>query len=207
MNYKKTYNALLANKVIRALENRNIEGFYFGTKEDALKKILEIIPNNSVVSCGGSRTLYEIGLHNALNNGQYNFLDPNSVKEASEKEIIAHKALGSDYYLMSSNAISATGELVNIDGIGNRVASLMFGPKYVIVVAGINKVEQNLDAAILRAKSYATHMTLLLFNQDYSSYEELNDASKHVGKQFVITNGSTIKGRIKVILIDENLGF
>ena len=108
---------------------------------------------------------------------------------------------------MSSNAISESGELVNVDGYGNRVASLIFGPKNVIIIAGLNKVVPNLDMAILRTKTYASQMILLKLKQNYSTFEELSKVSEGVGSQFVITSMSSKKGRIKVILVGENLGF
>jgi len=207
MKHKEYYNALLAQKVIQELKKRNMEGFYFETKEDALKKVLEMIPKDSLVSWGGSATLHEIGLQAALKNGGYNFLDPNEPQGGKAKDKVAHQALSADYYLMSSNAISATGELVNIDGYGNRVASLIFGPLNVIVIAGINKVEPNLDAAILRAKKYAAPITLSIFKQDYSSFDELSKAAESACSHLVVTSMSTNKDRIKVILVGECLGF
>ncbi|WP_315166826.1 lactate utilization protein [Metaclostridioides mangenotii] len=207
MSPKQSYNSLLAKKLIEEFQKRNMEGFYCETMEDALKKAIEMIPKNSTISYGGSETLNEIGLREVLNNGDYNFLDPNSVVGGVEKEKIAHQALASDYYFMSSNAISESGELVNVDGYGNRVASLIFGPKNVIIIAGLNKVVPNLDMAILRTKNYASQMILLKFKQDYSTFEELSKVSEGVGSQFVITSMSSKKGRIKVILVGENLGF
>lgn len=207
MTPKQSYNSLLAKKLIEEFQKRNMEGFYCETKEDALEKAIEMIPKNSTISYGGSETLNEIGLREVLNNGDYNFLDPNSVVGGVEKEKIAHQALASDYYFMSSNAISESGELVNVDGYGNRVASLIFGPKNVIIIAGLNKVVPNLDMAILRTKNYASQMILLKFKQDYSTFEELSKVSQGVGSQFVITSMSSKKGRIKVILVGENLGF
>jgi hypothetical protein len=209
MEPERTYNALLGQKVIKELKSRNIQGFYFETKEEALKKALDIIPEDSLVSWGGSTTLQEIGLLEPLKNGRYNILDASDRgKGAAELDRIAHQALNSDYYLMSSNAISATGELVNIDGIGNRVASLIFGPKNVIVIAGINKVEQNLEMAILRAKTKAASLVLLRYSKnDISSFEELINKSQNIGSQLVITTMSTFKDRIKVILVGECLGF
>jgi hypothetical protein len=201
------YNALLAQQLIGEFKKRNMEGFYCETKEAALKKVLAMIPKDSMVSCGGSATLHEIGLPVALKNGGYNFLDPNDGQGAMAKDKIAHQALSADYYLMSSNAISVTGELVNIDGYGNRVASLIFGPKNVIVIAGLNKIEPNLDAAILRAKSYAAPVTMLIFKQDYPSFGELSNAAEGACSQLVITSMSMTKGRIKVILVGECLGF
>jgi L-lactate utilization protein LutB len=207
MTPKQSYNALLAQKVIKEFEHRNIQGFYFETSEEAMKKVFEMIPKESVVSWGGSATLKEIGLLDSLKNGGYNILDPNASQSVAEKDKIAHQALNADYYLMSSNAISATGELVNIDGYGNRVASLIFGPKNVIVIAGINKVEPNIDAAILRAKKYAAPLTILRFKQDYSSFDELSKVAEGACSQLVITGFSMSKGRITVMLIGECLGY
>lgn len=203
---KECYNALLAQKLIEEFEKRNIEGYFCESKEEALKKVLEMIPKDSLISWGGSLTLHEIGLKDALRNEGYNFLDPAEPKEVKEKEQAARQALTTDYFLMSSNAIAATGELVNIDGIGNRVAALCFGPKNVIIVAGLNKVEPNLDAAILRVKNYAAKMVVLRYKQDYSSYEELAQAAEGGCSQLVITSKSMFKGRIKVILVGESLG-
>lgn len=203
---KECYNALVAQKLIEEFEKRNIAGFYFKTKEEALKKVLEMIPKESMVSWGGSLTLQEIGLKDALKKGGYNFLDPAEPAGGKEKEKAARQALSADYFLMSSNAIAVTGELVNIDGIGNRVAALCFGPKNVIIVAGLNKVEPNLNAAILRVKDYAAKMAVLAYKQDYSSYEELSEAAEAGCSQLVITQKSMFKGRITVILVGESLG-
>lgn len=207
MKPKECYHALLAQKLIQELCKRNMEGFYCETKEEALKKVLEMIPKDSMVSCGGSATLHEIGVQAALKKEGYHFLDPNDAQGAPAMDQVAHQALGADYYLMSTNAISATGELVNIDGYGNRVAALIFGPKNVIVIAGLNKAEPNLDAALLRAKSYAAPMILLKWKQDYASYEELTKAAEGACSHIVVTGMSTTKGRIKVILVGECLGY
>ncbi len=207
MKPKECFNALLAQKLIEEFEKRNMEGFYCATKEEALKKVLELIPQGSLVSCGGSATLHEMGLQVALKQGGYNLLDPDDAQGGKAKEKVAHQALSVDYYLMSSNAISATGELVNLDGIGNRVAALAFGPKNVIVIAGINKVAPSLDAAILRAKTYAAPLTVLIFKQDYASWDELSKVAEGAYSHLVVTGMSTTKGRIKVILVGESLGF
>jgi L-lactate utilization protein LutB len=204
---KQSYYALLAQKVIKELESRGIQGLYFETREEALKKVLEMIPKESVVSWGGSATLKEIGLIDSLRNGGYQILDPNAAQGGTEKDKIAHQALSADYYLMSSNAISAAGELVNIDGYGNRVASLIFGPKNVIVIAGLNKVEPSLEAAVLRAKKYAAPLTMLRFKQDYASFDELSRAAEGACSHFVITGRTMTKGRIKVVLVGECLGY
>lgn len=207
MKPKECYNALLAQKLIIELAKRNMEGFYCETKEDALKKILELIPKGSTVSCGGSATLHEMGLQASLKDKGYNFWDPDDAQGGLAKDKVAHQALGADYYLMSTNAISAAGELVNIDGYGNRVSALIFGPKNVVVVAGLNKVEPDLDSAILRAQKVAAPLTMLIFKQDYASLDELSLAAENACSQLVITSMSVTKGRIKVILVGESLGF
>jgi len=200
------YNQLLAQKLIEEFEKRNMEGYYCETKADALKKLLDIIPKETVVSYGGSVTLKETGAIEALTSGDYRFLDPNAAAGATEKEKIAHDALNADYYLMSANAISMTGELVNADGIGNRVAALAFGPKHVVIIAGMNKVETNLESAIMRVKTQAAQKCLLLYKQDYSSFDELSQAASGIISQLVITSMTNFKGRIKIILVGESLG-
>jgi L-lactate utilization protein LutB len=200
------YNSLLAQKLIEELRKRNMEGFYCETKEDALKKVLEMIPKDSMVSCGGSATLDEIGLRVALKKEGYNFLDPKDAQGATAMDEAAHEALKADYFLMSSNAISATGELVNIDGYGNRVAALIFGPKNVIVIAGLNKIAPNLEAAILRAKTVAAHLTMMIFKRDYPSFDEVSKAAEGGCSHLVITSKSATK-RITVILVGECLGY
>ncbi|MDF2984667.1 MAG: hypothetical protein K0R50_177 [Eubacterium sp.] len=206
MNPKECYNALLGQKLVDEFKKRNMEGFYFETRDAAVKKVLDMIPKESLVSCGGSSTLHEIGIKPALKKGGYNFLDPDDAQGTLAKDKVAHDALSADYYLMSSNAITMAGELVNMDGYGNRTGSLIFGPKNVIVIAGINKVESDLDSAIKRAKNEAALKTLLIFKKDYSSFDEVSKAAETACSQLVITSYSAIK-RITVILIGEILGF
>lgn len=207
LNPKTCYHSLLAQKVIEGLDKRNIDGVYCETKEEAVQKALEMIPKDNLVSCGSSATLHEIELRAALKNEGYNFLDPADPQGPKAKDEAAHQALEADYFLMSTNAIAQTGELVNIDGYGNRVAALIFGPKHVIVIAGINKVEPNLDAAILRAKNYAAALTCLIFKQNYASWDELAQAAEEANSHLVVTSKQAIRGRIKVILVGESLGF
>lgn len=206
MTPEQCYNNLLAQKLIEEFGKRNMEGFYCETKTDALKKVLEFVPKDAVVSCGGSATLLEIGLKEVLSNGDYHFLDPRAAAGSKEMTQTALDALSADYYFMSANAISLTGELVNADGIGNRVAALAFGPKNIIVVAGMNKVELDLESAIKRVKTRASQKCLTLYNQAYSSFDELEKTASGIISHLVITSMSTLKGRVKIILVGENLG-
>lgn len=207
MTAKQSYNALLAQKLILAFQKRNLEGYYCETKEEACQKALACISEGACVSCGGSATLEEIGLIDALRNGSYHFLDPNGVAHAYEKDKIAHQALAADTYFMSTNAITEDGELVNADGYGNRVSALIFGPKNVILIAGLHKVEPSLDAAILRVKKQAARMVLLKFKNDYPSIEDIDQVAEGAVGQLVITSKSAVKGRIRVILVGESVGF
>lgn len=200
------YNALLAQGLIDAFQMRNMEGFYCETKEEALAKVLEWIPENSTVSCGGSATLNEIGFREAMKVGNYVFLDPHAVQGMQEIEKVAHEAMHADYYLMSANAISLAGELVNVDGIGNRIGALAYGPKKIIVVAGLNKVEPTLDAAVHRVKTKASQLCLLAYNQKIESFEALTNAAEGLASHLMITSKSAMKDRIKILLVGESLG-
>lgn len=206
-----SYNKLLAERTIEGLEKRNMQGFYAETKEEAVKLALSLIPKKSVVSWGGSATLSETGLLNELKNGDYKCLDRNDVETREEKEEIAHQALNADYYLMSTNAMTIDGQLINIDGNGNRAAALIYGPKNVVILAGINKICDTYEAALDRARNKASIPNVIRFN--------CNTPCQKTGKcmdclspetvccQFVHTRFSRIKNRIKVIIIGENLGF
>jgi L-lactate utilization protein LutB len=201
------YNRLLAEQAIRALAERNIEGWYFDDREEAVRKALLLIPDDGTSSCGGSETLKEIGLREALNAGGYRFLDPLVGKSSQEMESIARKAMSADCYFMSANAIAATGEMVNIDGYGNRVAALIFGPKRVVVMAGINKVVSDLHAAMNRAKTIAAAKCVTLFREDFSAMDDMRTAAELAQSHIVITKRSALPGRIFLILIGEELGF
>ena len=200
--------AVMAKAVLEALEKRNIEGFYADTKEEALRIALDMIPQDAVVSNGGSETLEALGFRQALTEKGCTYLDPNAVQGGERMAEVARQALGADCYLMSANAIAATGEIVNADGIGNRVAALCFGPKQVMILAGMNKVVPTLEAAIERVKTVAApHSVLKYFPDRCTTLPALYAAAEAACNQVVITRGSTFTGRIKVILIGEHLGY
>ncbi len=154
---KEWYREALANKVIKSLEKNNIIGLYVKTKEEALNKVISMIPEGSTVGYGGSISLDQIGVKDVLRAGNYNFIDRNKPGlSADEIKQMQKDALLADYFLMSTNALTMDGELVNVDGNGNRIAAMIFGPEKVIIVAGINKIVDDLDAAMIRIKDYAT---------------------------------------------------
>ena len=203
-------NEKLGNKVIKALQGRHFEAVYVETKEAALEKALSYIPEKAVVSWGGTSTAKEIGLLDALHKGDYNLIDRDAA--APEDKIdVARKALFSDYYIMGSNAISEDGQIVNIDGLGNRLSALLFGPKHVIIVVGINKVVRDLNAAMTRAQTIAAPInkqrfpgnTPCLITGSCGNCTTLDS----ICAQTVVTRLCKPAGRIKVILVGESLGF
>lgn len=206
MTQNQQYKELLAEKLLREFEIRNFKGHYCKTKEEALQLILDILPKDSLVSCGGSTSLKEIGLIDALVDGSYNFINPYKATSIAEKEIVMRKALMSDYYFMSANAISESGEIVNADSFGNKIGALVFGPKKVVIVAGTNKVVNNLDAAINRVKNYVIRNIVLNYNQDYSYLEDLSESAETECCQLLITSNTVTRGRIEIILVGESLG-
>lgn len=149
MNPVELRNERLAERMIKNLARRNMRGFYCKTSKDAIEKVLELIPEGASVTWGGSMTIRNMGLVAALHQkGTYNLLDRDLAKDRTEAQAIYRKAFSADVYLSSANAISEDGVIVNIDGTGNRVAAITFGPKQVIFVIGMNKVAQNVEAAL-----------------------------------------------------------
>ena len=204
-------NELLAQKVIKGLESRHFEAYYCPTTEEALKKALEIIPEGSSVTWGGSVTVRELGLAKALNEGNYTAYDRDQAKSPEESADIMRKAFTCDYYVTSANAISEDGELVNVDGNGNRVAAICFGPKNVLVIAGMNKVAKDLDAAIVRARTIAAPINKMRFmgktGCSVTGACENCKSQESICSQIVITRLTKPAKRIKVILVGEDYGF
>ncbi len=154
---RERYKETLARRVIKSLERNNMTGLYVRTKEEALDKVISLIPEGSKVGFGGSLSLDQIGVKDVLRAGNYHFIDRN-LPGLSEDEVNKQQkeCLLADVFLTSTNALTMDGKLVNIDGSGNRVAAISFGPSKVIVVAGINKIVPDLDAAMKRIKDYVT---------------------------------------------------
>lgn len=208
MSPKKEANKLLANRVIENMKSRFMEAYYCENKEEALKTALELIEEGSTVSWGGTATAKEIGLQQALKEGNYNVLDRENAKEGQD---VAREAFFSDYYIMSSNAICDDGQLINIDGNGNRCAALIFGPKNVIVIAGMNKVVQGYEHALNRARTVAAPINVQRFGKATGCLKTGICADCKTPEciccNIVTTRISRPAGKIKVILVNEDLGF
>ena len=197
-------------KVADALNKRHFEAYYVSTKEDAVKKILEIIPSNHSVAWGGTMTMDQLGLKDKLSAAGYTLIDRDKGATPEEREKIMHEALNCGAFIMSSNAITEDGQLFNIDGKGNRVAALIYGPQNVIIIAGMNKVVQDMDAAYDRVRGYAAPANAQRFDIDTPCKKigECADclSSSTICAQFVTTRICKPAGRIKVVLIGEELG-
>lgn len=198
-------------KVAEALNKRFFEAYYCSDRESGLQKVLELIPQNHVVSWGGTSTVDELGIKDALRQQGQAVIDRDTAKDAQERKEMLKKALTCDTFLMSSNAISSDGELVNIDGTGNRVAAMCFGPDQVVVVAGMNKVAGDLDDAMGRARQVAAPINAQRFQlKTPCSVNGLCGNCKGadcICAQIVTTRVCKPAGRIKVVLIGEDLGF
>lgn len=213
-NIKKR-NELLAKNVINCLIKRNFNAFYAQDKETAAKIALELFSKEDIVSWGGSVTLDEINIKQILKEKDYKVLDRDCAKTQEEKQEITRQSLTCDVFLMSTNAISQDGEIVNIDGLGNRIAALSYGAKKVIIFAGINKIEPDLDSAIKRAKNKAATINAQRINAlspiktpcIISGCCMDCKAQTSICTNMLITRLSRPKGRINVILVNEVLGY
>lgn len=211
MNAKKEYYKNLANTVLKGFKKRFIEGYYCDSVDAARELALSLVPNESSVSFGGSVTLDETGVLDALRNRQdITLFDRATATSPEENKKIMHDALSCDYYFMSSNAITHDGELVNIDGNGNRVAALIYGPENVVIIAGMNKVVKNVDEGISRTRNIAAPPNCVRLNKNTPCAVNGvcgNCLSDTICDQIVITRASRVPNRIKVILVGEELGF
>lgn len=208
MNFEKMRNKQLAEKVIANMESRFMEAYFCETAEEAKNKALELIEEGSAVSWGGTYTAKQIGLLDEIKNGNYNVLDRETAKEGQD---VAREAFFADYYIMSANAISDDGQLINIDGNGNRCAALIFGPKNVIVIAGMNKVVQGYENALNRARTVAAPINVQRFQKNSGCLKTGACVDCRTPDciccNIVTTRISRPAGKIKVILVNEDLGF
>lgn len=201
-------NELLAQTVIKGLKSRNMTGYYAASKEDAREIALSLIPEGSSVTMGGGMSVHEIGLVKALQEGNYNFIDRDAYEDKRAAMLAAYDA---DIFLSSSNAITQDGILVNIDGNANRVSAIAQGPKKVVMIVGMNKVCDDWDGAMKRARNVAAPINTQRFglNTPCTKTGTCMDCKSPdtICCQFLITRFSRHAGRIHVILVNDNLGF
>ena len=203
--YKKRGEVLVKN-----LKARHFDAWYCDTKEEALAKALELIPEGSSVGWGGAMSAQQIGLMDALHAGNFNPIDRDRTSTPEERAQAIKESMFADFFLTGANALSLDGQMVNIDGAGNRVSAIIYGPKNVLVIAGMNKVMDNQDAAIHRARTVAAPMNKQRFEPNTPCAVTGSCADCKVEgcicNHIVVTRHCRPVGRIKFILVGEPLG-
>ena len=204
-------NKMLGEKIIKGLESRNMEGYYAENAEEALAKALEWIPEGSSVAWGGSMSIGEIGLKQAICEGNYQAYNRDAAKSPEEKRKIELITYDCDFFLASSNAITEDGVLVNVDGMANRVSAIANGPRNVIMIVGMNKVVKDVDNALSRARNEAAPINAQRFQLDTPCAKTGAcfdcKSPDTICCQILITSYSKVPKRIKVILVNDELGF
>ena len=201
-------NELLAQKVIKGLESRNISGYYACNKEEARQAALSLIPQGSSIGMGGCMSAVETGLVDSLKNGSYDFIDRALFDDARDA---ARLTFDADVFLTSANAMTEDGIIVNIDGTSNRVSAIAYGPKKVIFIVGMNKICDDIDGACKRARSVAAPINAQRFGLSAPCSKTgscMNCKSPDtICCNFLITRFSRQKDRMHVILVNDDLGF
>lgn len=211
MSPKETAKQNVANTIIKNMEKKNMEGYYCATSAEAVEKALSLMPEGSSITWGGSETIKECGLMNAIHEKNYVLIDRAEAKTPEESRKMYSKQVMADYFLMSSNAVTIEGELVNIDGHSNRVACLCCGPRNVIVIAGMNKVVPDVESGLKRVRNFAAPPNTVRLNKNTPCAKTGKCADCYspecICSEIVITRRSSIPNRIKVILVGEELGY
>ena len=201
-------NELLAQTVIKGLASRNMTGYYAKDAGEALAIALGLIPEGSTVTMGGGMSVHEIGLVKALKEGNYSFIDRDEMADKRAAMLMAYDA---DVFLASANAMTQDGIMVNIDGNSNRVSALAQGPKKVVLIVGMNKICDDVDGAMKRARNVAAPINAQRFGLSTPCAKTgtcMNCKSPDtICCQFLITRYSRHKDRIHVILVNDSLGF
>lgn len=209
---------LRLERTVKALQGNRMDACWVRTREDALEKVKALLKKGETVACGGSMTLAECGIPALLRSGDYDYLDREAVTR-EEIPALYRKCFSADTYLMSSNAVTEQGELYNVDGNGNRVAALIYGPQSVIVVAGINKLVPDIPAAVQRVKRLAAPVNAMRLKQETpcascgtcagvkGDFAAGCKAEQRICCSYVVSGFQRIPNRVHVILVAENLGY
>ncbi len=209
VNKKKMYDKS-GPVIVNNLKARRFDAYYCSTAQEAVEKVMELIPQGDVVSWGSSMTVKELGIKERLAERGNPVIDRDTAKSPEEREELMHQALLCDTFLMSTNALSMDGQLVNIDGNGNRVAAMVYGPKSVIVVAGMNKAAKTLNDAWVRARNTAAPMNAQRFEIETPCHVVGQCADckspQTICAYMLVTRVSRPPQKIKVVLVGEDLG-
>lgn len=199
-------------RVIENLEKNNMEAYYVPDEKAAIEKASEFLKEGDTISVGGSMTLFETGVIDFLKSGKFNYLDryKEGLTPADMKDIF-RKSFSADAYFVSSNAVTENGELFNVDGTGNRVAAMIYGPDKVIVIVGINKIVKDVDEAVERRKEYAAPANAKRLNRNTPctkvGYCMECSSPERICNDYVLIRKQGQKGRIKVIIVGKELGY
>ena len=208
---KKSYYEKRAKILLKNLKSRHFEAYYCSGREEALEKALELIPKGATVGWGGALSAQQIGLISALKSGGYHPFDRDSAATPEDRERIMKQCLTAQFFVTGANALSLDGQMVNIDGNGNRVGAIVYGPEKVLVIAGINKVMDTLEAAVNRARTIAAPMNKQRFpvQTPCEITGSCADCKSEgcICNQMLITRNCKPTGRIIFILVGEELGF
>ena len=207
------WNAKVARKIIKNLEKRRMAGSYAARAGQALGEVVEMIPPGATVFRCGSMTAVGMGLWEAIAAlPEVNLIDPYRPELSPAEGLeLRRQGLTADVMIASTNAITLDGKLVNLDGMGNRVAAMAFGPKKVILVVGMNKVAPDLESAVARVKHYAAPVNNIRFGYKNPCVETglCSDCKtpQRICNMWSTIEGHMIKDRIHVKLVGENLGY
>lgn len=208
--FQKLYYGKRAQILIKNLRSRHFDAWYCETKEEALEKALSLIPENASVGWGGAMSAQQIGLMDEVRAGNYRAIDRDTCKP-EERNAVMRECMDADVFLTGANAISLDGEMVNIDGNGNRVAAIIYGPEKVLVIAGMNKVCDSLEDAVQRARTVAAPINKQRFQGNTPCLRSgvCGDCRSEacICNQIVITRNCRPAGRIQFVLVGEELGF
>lgn len=212
-------NTIIEN-TIKNLEKNNIEALYVESKEDVVPLIEKLVPQGSTVAVGGSVSLDESGVLSHLRSGRYEFFD-RYAQGLSREEVmeVYRKSFGVDAYFCSSNAVTEEGELYNVDGNANRISAIAFGPKTVIMIVGVNKIVKNIDEAVKRVKTIAAPKNCRRLDCRTYCFEKGHcmdmdggmgkgcDSPQRICRHYLVSAKQAVMGRIKVIIVNEELGY
>ena len=208
MTPKELYNDKRAQILVRNLQNRHFGAYYCKTKEEALVKALELIPEGATVGWGGAISAQQIGLLDAVHDPKYRCIDRDTAPDRAQA---MRECLWADVFITGANAISLDGQMVNIDGIGNRLAAICYGPKSIVVIAGMNKVADSLELAIQRARTVAAPINKQRFPGDTPCLVTGSCADCRseacICNEILVTRNCRPAGRIQFVLVGEELGF
>lgn len=210
MKVKRQYFKMLGNNIIKSLEKNGFKAQVVPSKKEALEKVLGMISKNEVVGIGGSVTLRQIGLVEALKE-RGNVVHAHWETQPQKRPEVRKKEITSDVFVSSTNALTMDGKLVNIDGVGNRVTAMIYGPKKVIVVTGLNKIVDNLEAAITRIKMVACSQNAMRLGRDVPCALTGKcadcDSPERMCNVTTIIEKKPAETDMHIILVEEELGY